>query len=248
MSAGESPAGLSQAELEWICRSALQSRLPFFRGKEIKAVFYPYIGLTHTIRKREGFWSIRISDHCRRAPRVVLEAIALILGCRILHRAPPAEMARIYDRFRAEPLIEETVTRRRRERGRKRINTAEGRHHSLREIYRELNARFFNNQVEVRRLGWGPRRSWVRLGHYDPAHHTITISPVLDSPRVPKSVVSYIVFHEILHTLFEEGQVRGRRRHHPREFRRAEEAYPDYAPAKKFLGEFCRTRGRRPVV
>lgn len=240
----DSAAGLSSAELEWICRSALHARFPAFRDTEIKATFYPYIGLTHTIRRKGGRWVIRISDHCRRAPRVVLEAITLILGCKVLRRSPPQDMMKIYDRFRLEPAVEEAVDDRRRKHGRKRINTSEGRHHSLREIYRELNARYFHDQVEIRNLGWGPRRSWSRLGHYDPVHHTITISPVLDSPRVPRSVVSYIVFHEILHTLFETRSANGQKRHHPPEFRQAEKAYPGYAAAKKFLGEFCRKRGK----
>jgi hypothetical protein len=236
-------AGLGSADLEWICRSTLQSRFPSFRDMEITASFYPYIGFTHTIRKKGGRWVIRISDYCRRAPRVVLEAVTLILACKVLRRSPPQDMMKIYEKYRQEPAIEEAVYARRRKHGRKRIDSSDGRHHSLWEIYRELNARYFNNQIEIRNLGWGPRRSWSRLGHYDPVHHTITISPVLDSPRVPRSVVSYIVFHEMLHTLFETRPANGQKRHHPPEFQRAEKAYPDRAVAKKFLGEFCRNRG-----
>jgi hypothetical protein len=124
------------------------------------------------------------------------------------------------------------------------INSSEGKHHSLTAIYRELNHQFFGDQVEVRKLGWGPRRSWGRLGHYDPVHHTITISPVLDSARVPRFVVMYIVYHEMLHTLFgNDGAPRGRNRHHPSGFRKTEQSYPDYASAKRFLSTFCQTRG-----
>ncbi len=241
----ELPAGPSSPDLEWLCRSTLQARFPFFRDQEIKASFFPYIGLTHTIRRKGGIWVLRISDHCRRAPRVVLEAITLILGCKVLRRRPPREVLRIYEQFRHEPAVEETVHARRRRHGRKRIDSSDGRYHSLWEIYRELNARYFNNQVDIRNLGWGPHRSWSRLGHYDPVHHTITISPVLDSSRVPRSVVSYIVFHEMLHTLFDSTSDRGHKRHHPCEVRRAEKAYPDFDAAKEFLEGFCRQRGKR---
>ena len=58
-------------DLGWICRSSLQARYEHFRGAEITASFYPYVGLTHTIRKRDVVWVIRISDLCRNAPRVV---------------------------------------------------------------------------------------------------------------------------------------------------------------------------------
>ncbi len=239
---------MSSAELEWICRSTLRARFPSFRDVAIKASFYRYIGLTHTIRRKDGAWVIRISDHCRRAPRVVLEAITIILASKVLRRPPPRDMVKLYDQFRLEPVIEDAVHRRRRRHGKKRIDSSEGRFHSLRQMYRTLNADYFNSQVEIRNLGWGPRRSWGRLGHYDPVHHTITISPVLDSPRVPGFVVRYIVYHEMLHTLFDASSDGRQKRHHPPEFQQAERAYPDYEAAKKFLREYCRHRSgeRKP--
>ncbi len=244
--ADKRPVGQAAAvsrELEWICRSTLQATFPSFREAEVHASFYPYLGLTHTIRRRGQVWIIRISDHCAKAPRKVLEAISLILGCKILRRKPPESVARTYESFRLDPSIAAAVEARRAERGRKVIGSGAGRHHSLDEIFREVNQRFFNGQVEVRKFGWGPRLSWSRLGHYDPIHHTITVSPVLDSPRVPRWVVAYIVYHEMLHTLFgHDAPVGQRRRHHPADFRLAERAHPDFEAAKRFLSSFCRRR------
>ncbi len=234
-------SGLSHSELEWICRLVLQT-FPLFKDREIEASFYPYIGLTHTIRRKGSKWILRISDHCSTAPRSVLEAIVILLASKVLRRRPPAGMVKVYDQFRLDPSLEASLHARRLRKGRKQIRTAQGQHYSLLEIYRELNARYFNNQVDIRQIGWGPRRSWGRLGHYDPVHHTITISPVLDSPQVPKMVVAYIVYHEILHTLFTDSSGPGPKRHHTPEYRRAERAYPDYVSAKKFLQKFCRNR------
>ena len=120
----------------------------------------------------------------------------------------------------------------------------EGRHHSLTDIFRQVNELYFGDQVEIRKIGWSARRSWGRLGHYDPVHNTITISPVLDSPKVPRSVVAFIVYHELLHTLFEGRTAAGGRRHHPPEFRRAEKSHPDYRYAARFLSRFCQMKGR----
>ena len=106
------------------------------------------------------------------------------------------------------------------------------------EVYEELNARYFNNQIEIGRIGWGLRKSRVRLGHFDPVHHTITLSPILDSPGVPKFVVCYIIYHEMLHAVFEDTSSHGRRKYHTREFRQAEKSYPDFAKAKEFLKDF----------
>lgn len=232
-------------ELQRICSSAIQAVFPSFRGQEIEAGFYPYIGLTHTIRRRESRWILRISDHCRHAPRPVFEAIALILAYKVRRRRPPQRVVEIYERFRRDPVIEKEVSDRRRLKGRKQIADPEGRHHSLAALYREVNQRFFGDRVEVRRLGWGIRRSWIRLGHYDPDHQSITISPVLDSPRVPGEVIAYLLYHEMLHALFGESSHRGAGRHHPPEFQKADRAYPGYRSIKKFLDDYSRSRGKR---
>jgi hypothetical protein len=230
------------AELEWICRNVLQSRFPLFRNAEINATFYPYIGMTHTIRRKGSRWIVRVSDHCRQAPGAVLEAIVVILAYKVLRRRPPGEIVSAYERYRQNPQVEERVQQRRHCRGRKRINTSEGKYHSLQRLYEEVNHRFFNDQIEIDNLGWGMHPSWGRLGHYDPAHHAIVISPVLDSPRVPGFVVAYILYHELLHTLYDERAANGRKRHHHAEYLKAERSFPDYQAAKKFLGEFCRER------
>jgi len=239
----ETSRGISSAELEWICRSALRSEFPVFKGREVRAFFYPYIGLTHTIRRRGETCMLRISDHCRMAPRMVLEAIAVILACKLLRRRPPQDSLRIYEAFRHDPATEAAVRSRRLLLGRKVIRPT-GRHHDLEQYYREINSRFFNSQIDLAAIGWSARRSWTRLGHFDPVHRTVTISPVLDSSALPPFVLLYLVYHEMLHSVFDEDLRGSRRRHHTRLFRETERAFPHYAAAKKLLNEFCRSRGK----
>lgn len=237
----DAEADQDEQRLVWVCRSVLPAASPLFRNSTVHASFYPYIGMTHTIRRRGPDWVVRISDHCRKAPRAVLEAIVAILASKIMRKRPPRASLEAYDAYRVSPHLVELVRERRRSKGRKQMNGNEGRFHSLQRIYREINERYFRDQVEIRRIGWGIRRSWARLGHYDPVHHTITLSPVLDSGRVPEFVVRYIVYHEMLHTIF-EGTAQGRKRHHHAEFRRAERAYPDFDAASSFLREYCSRR------
>jgi len=235
----------NSAGLQWICSNVMQASFPTFRGAEISASFYPYIGLTHTIRRKGTRWVVRVSDHCRQAPKDILEAIVLILAYKVMRRSPPEEIASKYARFRRDPQVEESVRQRRLQRGRKRISASPGRYHSLAKLYEDLNHRYFNGQIEIGSLGWGMRPSWRRLGHYDPTHHAITISPVLDSSRVPSFAVSYILYHELLHALFEIKHANGRKRHHHAEYLKAEMAFPDYHKAKKFLAAYCRWHGKR---
>jgi hypothetical protein len=229
-------------DLQRISRAVLESLSPEFSGAAIDARFYPYIGLTHTIRRGKSGWVLRVSDHCRRAPRTVLEAIVTILACKALRRRVSKRARRIYDDWRHEPSVSDAVNERRTTKGRKRFAVHEGRWHPLTEIFSAVNSRFFNDQVEVRKIGWGVRRSWGRLGHYDPTHNTITLSPVLDSPDVPRFVVDFIVYHEMLHTVFEGGENHGFRRHHPPAFNRTEKSHPDYEAVKKFIKNFCSKR------
>ena len=222
-------------ELQRISRVVLENYSPEFRGAAIDACFYPYIGLTHTIRRRESTWVVRVSDHCRYAPPSVLEAIVTILACKSLRRRIPKRISQIYNDWRRESAVSAAVTARRTVRGIKRFANHDGRWHPLPEICRDINSRFFNDQIDIQKIGWGVRLSWRRLGHYDPVHHTITLSPVLDSPKVPRFVVDFIVYHEMLHAVFDDTKNYGFRRHHPPAFRRTERAHPDYEAVKKFI-------------
>jgi hypothetical protein len=230
--------------LQYICRNVLLHSFPLSQNISIDACFYPYIGLTHTIRRKGSVWIVRISDHCRHAPEPVLEAIVAILACKIMRKKPGRKHWNAYELFRKNPSVLELVRNRRLQEGRKRIANHEGKCHSLQKISQEINSHYFNNQVEISRIGWGVRIGWARLGHYDPVHRTITLSPALDSSQVPKFVVSYIVYHEMLHTIFEDTSDLRALKHHPPEFRRIEKAFPDYDKAKKFLMEYCRNRKR----
>lgn len=234
---------IADAELQGICRSTLETYSDLYRGKSITAEFYPYIGMTHIIRRRNSGLVVRISDHCRNAPREVLQAILILLASKMEHKKPPAHASETYEAFRRDPEVTARMHGRRRQQGRKHILRAEGKHHSLMEIYRDLNERYFRGQVEIARLGWGARESWRRLGHYDPIHNTITISPVLDSLTVPQYVLAYLLYHEMLHSLFSYTPLSRGQRYHTGEFSSAERAFPHYADAKRFLDHFCRTRG-----
>jgi predicted metal-dependent hydrolase len=152
---------------------------------------------------------------------------------------------RTYELFRKNAEVVDAVRQRRLLKGKKYIVGEAGDYHSLQDIYTELNRRYFNNQIEIEKVGWGMRNSRTRLGHYDPVHNTITLSPFLDSPKVPKYVLDYIMYHEMLHSVFQSHSSRGAKLHHPPEFRHAEKAYPDFARARKFIGDYC---GRRSKI
>jgi len=120
-------------------------------------------------------------------------------------------------------------------RGRKHIRSARGHHYHLEEIFDDLNRRFFHGLMGRPQLTWSREHARNRLGHYDPAHNAIVISRVFDDPRVPRYVVEYILYHEMLH-LKHPVKLRGSRRCvHSREFVEEENLFPELGPARKFL-------------
>jgi predicted metal-dependent hydrolase len=115
-----------------------------------------------------------------------------------------------------------------------------GQVHDLKTIFDELNARFFRHGIQAR-ITWGeglrrrPRRhSSIKMGSYSVEDRLIRVHPSLDRPFVPRYFVEWIVFHEMLHQVFEIPVVKGRRQFHTRRFREAEARFPRHVEAARW--------------
>jgi predicted metal-dependent hydrolase len=197
--------------------------------------FYAFVSINNTIRLRNGELYIRISDLLEGAPDAVLRAIAHILLAKLYRKPIDRAQSARYRRYVAGHDISAKARLVRQMRGRKHIHTPRGHHYHLEEIFDDLNRRFFHGLMGRPQLTWSRDHARNRLGHYDPAHNAIVISRVFDHPRVPRFVVEYIVFHEMLH-LKHPVKLRGSRRCvHSREFVEEERLFTDLDRAKKFL-------------
>lgn len=203
------------------------------------ARFHPFAGLRSTITLRNGTVKARVSDLLAEASPLVLEALAEILLARIFHRRPSREARECYLAYTFRPEIRRRIDAARRERSSKRLLPARGRHYDLEEIFHGLNHRFFDGQIPPSRLGWSPQNSRRILGHYDSGHGTIIISRKLDSPAVPRYLVEYVVYHEMLHIRFPIERHGHRRVVHSREFREAEKKFPQYELACRQIKHLC---------
>jgi len=111
--------------------------------------------------------------------------------------------------------------------------------HDLQAIFDELNEDYFDGRIDAR-ITWGPRtrrrrpRKSIKMGSYSLEERLIRIHRTLDRPEVPEYFVAWIVFHEMLHQVFEAPVVNGRRQFHPPEFLQAEATYARYAEAKRW--------------
>lgn len=197
--------------------------------------FFSYAGLRNTIRVRQGRVIVRLSDILCDAPAEVLAAILVILLHKLFRRPAPVEDRRRYRQYVDRPEIRRLTERVRRLRGRKHLTSPCGKVYDLRRLFDDLNQRFFKGTVKVRNLSWSRRKNRSVLGHYDRAHSTIVIDRRLDHPQVPRCVLEYVLYHEMLHTVFEEEKHNGRRRVHHRRFQRREREFPQYHQARDFI-------------
>ncbi|HLW53436.1 MAG TPA: M48 family peptidase [Candidatus Angelobacter sp.] len=197
--------------------------------------FFAFANLNNTIRLRQGRILVRLSDLLEAAPEPVLHAILHILLSKLYRQEIDAAQAALYRRYTGSHAVSAKTHLIRQMRGRKRIESSQGQHYHLEEIFDELNTRFFHGLMARPLMTWSKNRSRQSLGHYDPAHNTIVVSRIFDRPTVPRYAVEYLVFHEMLH-LRHPVKLRGSRRCvHPRSFQDEEKLFPHLEDAKKYL-------------
>jgi hypothetical protein len=183
----------------------------------------------------DGVLEVRISDLLEGAPAPILEALAYILLSKLFRRPVPRSFEHRYRMYLNRRDMRRRIDLVRQIRGRKFISGAQGEHYDLDPIFDELNREYFFGLMAKPQLGWSRQASRSTLGHYDSSHNAIIISRKLDSPKVPRVVVEYVLFHEMLHLRFPV-DVRGtRRKVHTREFREAERDYRHYAHVTELL-------------
>ena len=202
---------------------------------ELKVEFFAFANVNNTIRLRKGKLLVRLSDLLEGAPETVLRAIAHILLAKMYRQPIDRGQATRYRRYIASHDIVRKAHLVRQMRGRKLLRPARGHFYDLDAVFEELNTRFFHGLMARPRMSWSQSKTRRILGHYDPAHNAIIISRVFDHPAVPRYVVEYIVYHEMLH-LKHPVRLRGSRRCvHSAEFQEEEKLFPRVAEANAFL-------------
>ena len=202
---------------------------------EIKIDFYAFANVNNTIRLRNGKLLVRLSDLLEGAPDTVLRSIAHILLAKMYRRPIDRANAARYRKYVGSHDIMRKAHLVRQMRGRKLLRSPRGHYYDLDAIFEELNTRFFHGLMARPRMSWSQTKTRRILGHYDPAHNAIIISRIFDHPAMPRYVLEYIVYHEMLH-LKHPVRLRGSRRCvHSVEFQAEEKLFPRVNDANSFL-------------
>jgi hypothetical protein len=114
-----------------------------------------------------------------------------------------------------------------------------GEHHDLRQLFEELNERYFGNKIDAaitwgQRTGRPRRRNSIKMGSYSVEDRLIRIHRSLDRAFVPRFFIAWIVFHEMLHQVHDIRVKNGRREFHSKEFLADEAMYEHFDQAKNW--------------
>ncbi len=219
------PVAPQSPRQEWI------DRFRRYYGWPVEVVFHDNASTMISSRRRGKTLHLRLHHMFQQADAAVLAALADFLR-------GAGRGAEILDSY-IEGHKHLVLARRPR-----RLGSSIGRRFDLLRIRDALNRFYFARPVLVP-VVWGRfhsarRRQSIRLGSYAYDEQLIRIHPVLDQDFVPAHVVVGVVYHEMLHHVFGEQKVCGRRQIHTPEFRALEERFVHYARSSVWVKQNIR--------
>jgi hypothetical protein len=232
-------AALFFESIEQIYERVFRHLRPRTSPPSITVSFRKYANANSRIRLEKNNLTVHISDLLESAPAPIQEALATILISKLYRRRPDPGVVLRYQRYLNRADVRKMLHAARHARGRKAIRGPEGRVFNLVDVFEELNFEYFHGLMARPELGWTVRPSRTTLGHYDPSHHVIVLSSILDSEKAPKLVVYFVMFHEMLHLKFPTEHRGFRRCVHTKSFKEAEKLFKNYRQAKVQLREFA---------
>ena len=118
----------------------------------------------------------------------------------------------------------------------------QGTFYDLKEIYRDVNAEYFDNRLNLKITWYGEctrrRKRRITFGQYEESLKLIKVHRLLDNPSIPEYLLAFIVYHEMLHHVcpayVDEA---GIHRIHSKEFKEKERQFRHYALATAWVTE-----------
>ncbi|MBN1676985.1 MAG: M48 family metallopeptidase [Candidatus Thermoplasmatota archaeon] len=202
---------------------------------EVSLDFRPYSELKHTWRVDGKCLEITISDYLQNAPEDVMESLAWYLASRAAGRRCPRGKADAYLYYaRSRDLWSQN-----REiylaRSKDLSLTPSGAHRDLVAIFDYVNSFYFSGRLSRPTLAWTCESPSRRLGFLFEALDLLAVNKVLDSESVPRHVLEFVMYHELLHHVNALDARPVRRVHHTKKFREQERLFRTYEEAEVWL-------------
>lgn len=209
----------------------------------VNASFEEYAGLKSSVSVRGGRVEAKASDGFKHANYEVLVGLALDLLAKALRKKVNGKLASFiaaYKEFASRESVAGLHNAMRRTRGRGRKGVSEGDCYDLAGETEELVSEYADvfDGAKLPRVVWSRWRGRRQLGLHDPAFEEVVINKALDSPRVPRFVLRYVLFHELLHAKHDVLYQRGRslrRTVHSKAFKLDERKFREYEEAVEWV-------------
>ncbi len=220
---------------------------------EVRVAYRRYTTLKSTARiAADGKLVVTLCEDLRQRPQQAQAAIAHVLAARVLSRKAPSWAQAAYASWLRDPSTRELSLEVRQARARRRTVEPAGRFHDLVPLLDSVARDHFQGSLGVPPVAWTRAQGRSVLASFDEAHQVITVSRLLDQPRVKRETLRYLLYHEMLH--FEDfcaeradpaaaGRLRGgRRRLHPPSFKERLHRFPGWKAAEADLARGFRRR------
>lgn len=231
---GSVPATSSvQENLVHLCQRVYQELSGASVVPLVSVEFRPYRSSLAVASRRAQALQVRLAEVFRQAPPRVVEAVLYVVLGKLLKRPVSPAYRKQYLAFLRT--LEPAGMRTHSSTVRPHQVRWKGRWFDLRALFDELNRRFFDGRLPKPWLGWSrwPLRS--HWGRYDPVRHAIILNSRLDRPDVPRLVVEYVLFHEMLHIALPTQTLGHRCDVHNSAFRAFERKFPAADRARQLL-------------
>lgn len=206
--------------------------------------YYPYAVFKVTLRPQPGGLVFRMSRHLEGLPQSVHLLFFTDLVMRFYkHRVPPAVKEGIRRIFAAERLRRSAAGPPPTRPPKLHVPAPWGLAYNLDELFDEVNAEYFEGRMARPILQWSRNASYRQVGKCYYRELRITLSRLLDSPKVPRYVIKGILHHELLHLVHPPPEGTLRKQHHNRAFRTAEKGYRDFEKMNRWFREHWKVRG-----
>lgn len=201
----------------------------------VRAEFFPYSELKHTWTRAGRRANFKISDYLENAPDEVLGSLGIYLVSRAFGKDCGRDLRMAYIAYASSSEMWEAARDRYLGRAKNLSFEVKGRSRNLRTVFDYVNSYYFCRKAPEPTLAWvseSPRR---RLGYYFEPLRILATNRSLDSDTVPRYVLEFVVYHELLHHLRAGDGQALRRVHHTKEFRAQERGFLHFDEAEGWL-------------
>ena len=200
----------------------------------VSVSFYPYIELKHTWRHDGNGWEFKVSDYLESSSEEVLDSLAWYLLARASGlRCPEGRASPYLCHIRSKEMWQAAGPRYF-ERANSLKADPTGRCRDLKVVFDYVNSTYFSGGLHEPILAWTSESPKRRLGYYFEQLNLLAVNSALDSDQIPRYVLEFVMYHELLHHADQHGGSK-RTVRHTKAFREREREFSAYADAEAWL-------------